>query len=77
MILSNTLVAFFFTEIIVGVLFILSLFFALSILKNWDFDSSSQGQYTLEKRDYFISLVLFFTLTSNAKSGWHRGLGGQ
>ena len=34
------------------------------ILTRWNFNSPSKLQYTLEKRDYFVSLILYFALSS-------------
>ncbi|MCD6654525.1 MAG: YfhO family protein [Sulfurovum sp.] len=64
MIFSKSLVAFLFVEGTIGLLFIFSFYFAYMILTRWNFNSPSKLQYTLEKRDYFVSLILYFALTS-------------
>jgi hypothetical protein len=62
MIFSKELVVFYFVEATIAFLFLSSLYFAYKILKDWDFDSTSPYQFKLEKRDYFVSLTLFFAL---------------
>ncbi|MDQ1325266.1 MAG: hypothetical protein QG564_390 [Campylobacterota bacterium] len=64
MIFSKSLVAFLFVEVTIGLLFIFSFYFAYMILTRWNFNSPSKLQYTLEKRDYFVSLILYFALSS-------------
>ncbi|DAB40557.1 MAG TPA: hypothetical protein CFH81_04800 [Sulfurovum sp. UBA12169] len=64
MIFSKSLVAFLFVEGTIGLLFLFSFYFAYMILTRWNFNSPSKLQYTLEKRDYFVSLILYFALSS-------------
>ena len=64
MIFSKSLVAFLFVEGTIGLLFVFSFYFAYMILTRWNFNSPSKLQYTLEKRDYFVSLILYFALSS-------------
>ncbi len=62
MIFSKTLIIFIFLESIILLSSFFCLYFAYRILKKWDFNSTSTFQYSLEKSDYFVSLVLFITL---------------
>lgn len=64
MIFSKSLVAFLFVEATIGLLFLFSFYFAYMILTRWNFNSPSKLQYTLEKRDYFVSLILYFALST-------------
>ncbi|MCR4942582.1 MAG: hypothetical protein K5978_07325 [Campylobacter sp.] len=59
--LSNDIIAFLFAELIVIALMGISQFYIVSILRFWDFDSSSPLQYSLEKKNYLVNTILFFS----------------
>jgi len=61
-VLSKSLIAFLFSEISIGLLFVAVFYFAFKILKNWNFNNSTPLQYSLEKNDFFVSLIVYFAL---------------
>jgi len=63
MVLSKTLIAFIFSEVSIFVLFFSLFYFSFKILRYWDFSSSTSLQYSLEKTDFFVSLVIYFALS--------------
>lgn len=60
--LSNNVIIFLLTETILLFFQFISLYFVIKILKNWDFNSTSTEQYSLEKLSYFVTLIIYFTL---------------
>ncbi len=62
--LSNVVIAFLLVEVIVVIFMGISLFYVLKILKFWNFDSTNSLQYDLEKKNYLINTILFFTIYS-------------
>lgn len=60
--LSNDVIVFLFIETITLVLLTIAVLGSFSILKNWDFNSTSTTQYKLEKRSYLVILIIVFSL---------------
>lgn len=60
--LSNEVIVFLFIETIALVLLAIAFISSFSILKNWDFNSTSSKQYKLEKRSYLVILIIVFSL---------------
>ena len=60
--LSNEIIVFLFTQIILLSLLTISFFYSLSIIKNWDYSKTTQEQYKLEKRSYLVILIISFTM---------------
>ncbi|MBE3022190.1 hypothetical protein CCAL13119_00475 [Campylobacter sp. RM13119] len=60
--LSNDVIAFLFAELIVIVLMAISQFYIVRILRYWDFNATTNLQYTLEKHNYLVNTILFFTI---------------
>ncbi len=62
--LSNDVVVFLFIEIVLLLLMIVSEYSALKILKGWDFSLTTSAQYFLEKRNYLVNTLIYFTMVS-------------
>ena len=60
--LSNEIIIYLFTQIILFVLLFIAFYFSISIIKNWDFNQTTSSQYKLEKKSYLVILIIFFTL---------------
>ena len=60
--LSNRVLIYIFSESVLFVLFIIAVIGSISIIKGWDFNSSTSKQYALEKRAYLIILIIIFSL---------------
>ncbi len=60
--LSSRVLIYTFSESVIFILSLIAFIGAVSILKNWDFNSSSSKQYALEKRAYLIVLIIMFSL---------------
>lgn len=60
--LSNEIIVFLFTQIILYVLLFISFLFSIKILKNWDFQKTTALQYKLEKESYLVILIISFAL---------------
>ena len=60
--LSNEIIVFLFTQIILYVLLFISFLFSIKILKNWDFKKTTALQYKLEKESYLVILIISFAL---------------
>ncbi len=58
--LSYTLFIYMFSQVVLTILAILALFGAFTILRGWDFNSTSKKQYILEKRAYLVALIILF-----------------
>ena len=61
--LSNEVFVFLVIEIILIVLMAISQIAIIKILKHWDFKSTTALQYHLEKKNYLINTILYFTVT--------------
>ncbi|MGG7074122.1 hypothetical protein U5B43_07715 [Campylobacter sp. 9BO] len=61
--LSNEVIAFLAIELIVIVLLGISQINIIRIVRHWDFNATTNLQYSLEKRNYLINTILFFTIT--------------
>ena len=60
--LSGSVIAFLAVELIVIALMAISQFHIVRIMRYWDFNATSNLQYALEKRNYLINTILFFTI---------------
>ncbi len=60
--LSNEIIIFLFIQIILFILLSLSFYFSISIIKNWDYEKTTNIQYKLEKSSYLVILIISFTL---------------
>lgn len=60
--LSNEVIIFLFVQIILFILLSIAFYFSLSIIKNWDFNKTTNKQYKLEKTSYLVILIISFTL---------------
>ncbi len=60
--LSNEIIIFSFVQIILFILLCLAFYFSISIIKNWDYEKTTNVQYKLEKSSYLVILIISFTL---------------
>jgi hypothetical protein len=60
LILTPNIVALAIIESVVLIFSILVLFYSLRIVLRWDFSSTTNAQYRLEKSSFLVSLVIFF-----------------
>lgn len=60
--LSNVVIGFLIIEFVVIVFMGISQFHIVKILKYWNFNATSNLQYDLEKKNYLINTILFFTI---------------
>lgn len=60
--LSNELIVYLFVQSILFILLIIAFFNSIFILKRWDFSSTTNLQYNLEKKSYLIILIISFVL---------------
>jgi len=60
--LSDEVIAFLLIELIIIVLMGISQYFVVRIMRLWDFNSTSNLQYDLEKRNYLVNTILFFAV---------------
>ena len=60
--LLNDIVVFIFIEIVLFALMFVSEVSVLKVLKSWDFNASTTFQYSLEKRNYLINTIIYFTV---------------
>ena len=60
--LSNEIIIYLFTQIVLFILLFIAFYFSISIIKNWDFNKTTSFQYKLEKKSYLVILIIFFTL---------------
>ncbi len=60
--LSNEIIIYLFTQIVLFVLLFIAFYFSVFIIKNWDYNKTTSYQYKLEKKSYLIILIIFFTL---------------
>lgn len=61
--LLNDIVVFIFIEMILFILMFISELSVLKVLKNWDFSATTTTQYALEKRNYLINTIIYFTVS--------------
>lgn len=61
--LSNEIIVFLLIELILIVLMAISQGHIVSILRHWDFDATTPLQYALEKKNYLVNTILYFTVT--------------
>jgi heme/copper-type cytochrome/quinol oxidase subunit 3 len=62
--LSNEIIIYLFTQIILFILLFIAFYFSISIIKNWDYEKTTTKQYKLEKTSYLVILIISFTLIS-------------
>ncbi len=62
--LSHEIVVFLLVEVIVLVLMLLAQVNIITILHSWDFEASSTLQYNLEKKNYLVNTILYFTVST-------------
>lgn len=62
---SNEVFISLFAELLLLIFNTIALFGAIKIIKHWDFSSTSDGQYHLEKVSYLISLIITVSLLFN------------
>ena len=60
--LSNEIIIYLFTQIVLFVLLFIAFYFSVFIIKNWDYNKTTSYQYKLEKKSYLVILIIFFTL---------------
>lgn len=60
--LSNYIIALMFIQAIIVLLASYALYTSINILKKWDFESVTQGQYALEKRSYLVATTIVFII---------------
>ena len=60
--LSNEIIIYLFTQIVLFVLLFIAFYFSIFIIKNWDYNKTTSYQYKLEKKSYLVILIIFFTL---------------
>lgn len=60
--LSNEIIIYLFTQIILFILLFIAFYFSTFIIKNWDYEKTTSKQYKLEKTSYLVILIIFFTL---------------
>lgn len=60
--LLNDIVVFLFIEVILLLLMSVSEFSVIKVLRYWDFSASTTLQYALEKRNYLVNTIIYFTV---------------
>lgn len=60
--LSNQVLVYLFSQTLLLGLNLYAVIATIGILRAWNFESTSQSQYRLEKRTYLIILIIFFSL---------------
>lgn len=60
--LSNEVVIFLFTQVILFILLIIAFYYSLTIIKKWDYSKTTSVQYKLEKRSYLVILIISFVM---------------
>lgn len=61
--LSNEIIVFLLIELILIVLMAISQVNIITILRHWNFNATTPLQYALEKKNYLINTILYFTVT--------------
>lgn len=61
--LSNEIIVFLGIELILIVLMAISQVNIVTIVRHWDFDATTPLQYALEKKNYLVNTILYFTVT--------------
>lgn len=60
--LSNEIIIYLFTQIVLFVLLFIAFYFSVFIIKKWNYEKTTSSQYKLEKTSYLVILIIFFTL---------------
>lgn len=60
--LSNEVIIYLFSQTILLIAQVFALYWAIKIVGKWDFNSTSNIQYKLEKKSYLVMLIILFTL---------------
>ena len=60
--LSNEIIIYLFTQIILFILLFIAFYFSIFIIKNWNYEKTTSKQYKLEKTSYLVILIIFFAL---------------
>ena len=60
--LSNEIIIYLFTQIILFILLFIAFYFSIFIIKNWNYKKTTSAQYKLEKTSYLVILIIFFAL---------------
>lgn len=60
--LLNNIVVFLFIEAILLLLMSVSAISVVKVLKGWDFKETTSLQYALEKRNYLVNTIIYFTI---------------
>lgn len=60
--LSNEIIIFSFVQMILFILLGLAFYFSIYIIKNWNYENTTNLQYKLEKNSYLVILIISFTL---------------
>jgi len=60
--LLNDIVVFIFIELVLFALMLVSEVSVLKVLRFWDFNATTTAQYSLEKRNYLINTMIYFTI---------------
>ncbi|MBR8464483.1 hypothetical protein KDD93_07895 [Campylobacter sp. faydin G-24] len=60
--LSNALIVFLAIELVIIALLTISQFNVIQIIRSWNFGATTNLQYSLEKRNYLVNTILFFTV---------------
>jgi len=60
--LSNEIIIYLFTQIILFILLFIAFYFSIFIIKNWNYEKTTSAQYKLEKTSYLVILIIFFAL---------------
>jgi len=61
--LSNEIIVFLLIELILIVLMAISQVNIVRIVRHWDFNATTPLQYALEKKNYLVNTILYFTVT--------------
>jgi len=64
--LSSNVIVLLFIEVVLFLFAIYSVIIAINILKNWDFNSTSPKQYSLEKKSFLVSTIIYFTILAKS-----------
>ncbi|MFA9372851.1 MAG: hypothetical protein ACERKK_01725, partial [Poseidonibacter sp.] len=60
--LSNEVIIFLFTQVILFILLIIAFYYSLTIINKWDYSKTTSTQYKLEKRSYLVILITSFVM---------------
>lgn len=62
--LSNNIVSFLFIEFLILALMIVSQVSVFKILNDWNFEASTPLQYSLEKKNYLVNTIIYFSIAA-------------